>query len=594
MQKVSRKKYADLYGPTTGDSVRLGNTNLWIKVEKDLSTYGEEAVFGGGKSLRDGMGQNPILTSENPKVMDLVITNALIVDYTGIYKANIGVKNGKIAALGSAGNPFISNNIDMIVGVHTEVFSGEGKIFTAGGLDTHVHYIEPKIVEAGLDNGITTIICGGTGLNDGTRSATATPGPWWIQQMLKSSDNMPINVGFLAKGHGASVDNIVQQIAAGACGLKIHEDWGATHSSIDYSLKAADKQDVQVAIHTDTLNENGFVEDTVKAFNNRTIHTYHSEGGGGGHAPDIMVVTKFPNVLPSSTSPTIPYSINTMSEGFDMLMVCHHLNPNVPEDVSFADSRIRKQTITAEDILHDMGAISSTSSDALAMGRIGEVVQRTWQMADKMKKDFGSLKGDSEFNDNNRVKRYISKYTINPAIMHGVSDYVGSIEIGKLADIVCWEPKFFGAKPFCIFKQGVIARATCGEANASIPTCEPVILRPLFGATGICAQSTSVTFTSKLALKNKIKEKYGLSKELLAVKNCRNLGKKDMIFNNLTPDISINPQTFEVAVSVNDINNWISDTSRTSKFVKIDNGKRVILKADPTDETPLAQLYYLY
>lgn len=594
MQKLSRKTYSDLFGITVGDSVRLANTNLWIKVEKDLSLYGEEAVFGGGKTLRDGMGQNPILTRENPKVMDLVITNALILDYTGIYKADIGIKDGKIAAIGHAGNPFISDNIDMIVGVGTEAFSGEGKIFTAGGLDTHVHYLEPQIAEVALDNGITTIICGGTGLNDGTKSATATPGPWFMKEMLRSAENLPINVGFLGKGHGASIEPLAEQIEAGACGLKIHEDWGATRSSIDYSLRAADKYDIQVAIHTDTLNENGFVEDTMKAIDGRVIHTYHSEGAGGGHAPDIMVVTKYENILPSSTSPTIPYTVNTIAEHLDMLIVCHHLNPKVPEDVAFADSRIRKQTIMAEDILHDMGAISATSSDTLAMGRIGEVVARTWQMADKMKKDFGYLKGDSEYNDNNRVKRYISKYTINPAKIHGVSDYIGSIEIGKIADIVCWEPKFFGIKPYCVFKSGVIARAVCGDENASIPTCEPMVMRPAFAAIGSCVQSTSVIFTSKIAIEKDIKNRYGLNKKLLPVHNCRNLTKKDMVLNSLMPNIEVNAQTFDVTVSLNDINNWVEDSARISKLPKIDNGERVVLQAEPLEEAPLAQLYFLY
>lgn len=594
MQKLTRKAYSDLYGITVGDSVRLGDTNLWVKVEKDLSMYGEEAVFGGGKTLRDGMGQNPIETRENPKVMDLVITNCLIVDHRSIYKADIGVKDGKIAAIGHAGNPLLTDNVDMIVGVGTEAFAGEGKIFTAGGIDTHVHALEPNIVDIAMDNGLTTIICGGTGLNDGTKSATATPGPWFMKRMMQACENMPMNIGFLGKGHGAAMGPLEEQIAAGACGLKIHEDWGATHSSIDWSLRAADKFDVQVAIHTDTLNENGFVEDTMKCINGRVIHTYHSEGAGGGHAPDIMVVTKYSNILPSSTSPTIPYTVNTLAEHLDMLMVCHHLNPKVPEDVAFADSRIRKQTIMAEDILHDMGAISATSSDTLAMGRIGEVVARTWQMADKMKNNFGFLKGDSQYNDNNRVKRYIAKYTINPAIIHGVSDYIGSIDIGKIADIVCWEPKFFGIKPYCVFKAGMISRAVCGDENASIPTCEPMVMRPAYGSEGSAVQATAVYFTSQLAMERNIKAEYGLRKTLLPVRNCRNLSKKDLVNNTTLPDIEIDPQTFNVSVSEADLQNWVADASSYAAFPKADNGKRLILQADPLEEAPLAQRYFLY
>lgn len=594
MQKLTRKAYSDLYGITVGDSVRLGDTNLWAKVEKDLTVYGEEAVFGGGKTLRDGMGQNPIETRSNVKVMDLVITNALIIDHRLIYKADIGVRDGKIAAIGHAGNPLITEKVDMIVGVSTEAFSGEGKIFTAGGLDTHVHWLEPLITESALDNGITTLIVGGTGLNDGTKATTVTPGSWWLEKMLQSADEMPINVGFLGKGQGASKEVMEEQILAGACGLKIHEDWGATRSAIEYSLRVADEMDVQVSIHTDTLNEGGFVEHTIQAINGRVIHAYHSEGAGGGHAPDIMVVVNQPHILPSSTNPTLPYTVNTIAEHLDMLMVCHHLNPKVPEDVAFADSRIRKQTIAAEDVLHDMGAISMTSSDTLAMGRIGETATRTWQIAHKMKQDFGFLKGDSEYSDNNRIKRYVAKYTINPAITHGVADYVGSIDIGKIADIVAWEPKFFGAKPFAVFKAGVIARAVCGESNASIPTCEPVIMRNQYAAVGVASSSTSVLFVSKAAAARNVKQKYGLKKTTLPVRNCRNISKKDMANNSTLPDIEIDSQTFDVSVIESDLTNWIANAENFKAFPKTKDGKRFTIKAEPQKVNALAQRYFLY
>lgn len=594
MQKLSRKAYSDLYGITVGDSVRLGDTNLWAKVEEDLTIKGEEAVFGGGKTLRDGMGQNPIETRNNPKVMDLVITNALIIDHRRIYKADIGIKDGKIAAIGAAGNPLITSNVDMIVGVSTEAFAGEGKIFVAGGLDTHVHYLEPEIVESALDGGITTLIAGGTGMNDGTKATTATPGAWWIERMLQSGDAFPINLGFLGKGQGANEEVMIEQIEAGACGLKIHEDWGATGSAIDYSLRVADKMDIQVSIHTDTLNESGFAEHTIKVINGRVIHAYHCEGAGGGHAPDIMIVTSVENVLPSSTNPTLPYTINTIPEHLDMLMVCHHLNPKVPEDVAFADSRIRKETIAAEDILHDMGAISMTSSDTLAMGRISETAIRTWQIADKMKANFGFLKGDSQYSDNNRIKRYVAKYTINPAITHGVSDYVGSIDCGKIADIICYEPQFFGAKPYAIFKAGIIARCIAGETNASIPTCEPVIMRNQFAATGTCASASSVFFVSQASIDKNIKQKYGLKRTCLPVRNCRSVTKKDMVNNNHLPNISVDSQTFDVSLPEVEINNWIADSQQVIKgFKKASNGK-LIVTAEPLNEAPLAQRFFLF
>lgn len=596
MQKMTRKAYSDLFGITVGDSVRLGDTDLWAKVEKDLTLYGEEAVYGGGKTLRDGMGQSATETRSNAKVMDLVITNALIIDHRSIYKADIGIKDGKFAAIGHAGNPMISDDIDMIVGVSTEVFSGENKIFTAGAVDTHVHWLTPEIVDTALEVGTTTLIAGGTGLNDGTKGTTCSPGAWWIERMMQSADDMPMNVGFLAKGQGASKAVLEEQILAGACGIKIHEDWGATWSAIDYSLRVADEMDVQVAIHTDTLNEGGYVDHTLDAINGRVIHTYHSEGAGGGHAPDIMVVVNQENVLPSSTNPTLPYTQNTIAEHLDMLMVCHHLNPKVPEDVAFAESRIRKQTICAEDILHDMGAISMTSTDTMAMGRIGETPTRTWQVANKMKQEFGFLKGDSEYNDNNRIKRYIAKYTINPAITHGIADYVGSIDIGKIADLVAWEPAFFGAKVYATFKAGIIARGVCGESNASITTCEPVIMRKEFAGTGSCAAATSVFFVSKAGMVRNVKQEYGLKKTCLPVRNCRNIYKKDMINNTTRPDIYINPQTFDTAVVLEDLQNWVENVDKyMNELPKTPDGKRyMISRVEPQKVNPLAQLYFLY
>ena len=552
--EIDRKRYSDLFGPTTGDKIRLGDSELFIEIEKDFTVYGDESKFGGGKTLRDGMGQNSIETRNNPKVVDLILTGATIVDYTGIYKADIGIKDGKIAYIGKGGNPDGMDDVDFIVGVSTEAFAAEGLIVTAGGLDTHVHYISPDLVETALHGGITTVIGGGTGPNDGTNATTASPGAWNIEKMIESAEGLPINMGFLGKGSGANIEVNAEQIEAGACGLKIHEDWGATKSAIEYSLQAADKYDVQVAIHTDTLNEGGFVEHTIEAISGRTIHTYHTEGAGGGHAPDILKMSGQVNVLPASTNPTKPYTVNTIAEHLDMLMVCHHLDAKVPEDVAFADSRIRKQTIAAEDILHDLGIFSIMSSDTMAMGRIGEVITRTWQTASKMKLQRGPLKcscgcNDTEQNDNNRVKRYVAKYTINPAIAHGINEYVGSVEKGKMADLVLWEPAFFGAKPKMIIKGGMVSLAVMGEANASIPTCEPVLLRYMFGAYGKAKTTTCATFVSQASIENGIKEKLNLDNMVLPVKNIRNLTKRDMKLNDVIPkSLEVDPQTYDVKV----------------------------------------------
>ena len=552
--EIDRKRYSQLFGPTVGDKIRLGDTDLFIEIEKDLTSYGDECKFGGGKSLRDGMGQNSIETRKNPLVVDLIITGVTVVDYTGIYKADIGIKDGKIAAIGKGGNPHGMDNVDFIVGVSTEALAGEGLILTAGGIDTHVHYISPDLVETALHGGITTIIGGGTGPNDGTNATTASPGAWNIEKMIESAEGLPINMGFLGKGSGANIEVNAEQIEAGACGLKIHEDWGATKSAIEYSLQAADKYDVQVAIHTDTLNEGGFVEHTIEAISGRTIHTYHTEGAGGGHAPDILKMSGQVNVLPASKNPTKPYTVNTIAEHLDMLMVCHHLDAKVPEDVAFADSRIRKQTIAAEDILHDLGIFSIMSSDTMAMGRIGEVITRTWQTASKMKLQRGPLKcscgcNDTEQNDNNRVKRYVAKYTINPAIAHGINEYVGSVEKGKMADLVLWEPAFFGAKPKMIIKGGMVSLAVMGEANASIPTCEPVLLRYMFGAYGKAKTTTCATFVSQASIENGIKEKLNLDNMVLPVKNIRNLTKRDMKLNDVIPkSLEVDPQTYDVKV----------------------------------------------
>ena len=570
--KISGEKYAMMYGPTTGDKVRLADTNLIIEVEKDFTIYGEECKFGGGKTLRDGMGQSVTTTSADGD-LDLVITNALIVDYTGIYKADVGIKNGVIAGIGKAGNPSVMDGVTpgMTVGASTEALAGEGLILTAGGLDTHIHFISPQQIECALYSGITSMIGGGTGPADGTNATTCTPGPWNMQKMLQAAEEYPMNLGFLGKGNCSDEKALAEQIEAGAMGLKIHEDWGATPAVIHHCLNAADDYDVQVAIHTDTLNEGGCVEDTLEAIAGRTIHTYHTEGAGGGHAPDIICATAALNVLPSSTNPTMPYTVNTLDEHLDMLMVCHHLDKRIPEDVAFADSRIRPETIAAEDVLHDMGVFTMMSSDSQAMGRVGEVITRTWQTASKMKDERGPLPEDEGHgNDNFRVKRYISKYTINPAVTHGVSEYVGSLEKGKIADLVLWNPAFFGSKPDMVIKGGMIIASKMGDANASIPTCEPVMYRPMFAAHGKAKFETCLTFVSKAAMKADIAGKYGLKKKVVPVCGCRNITKKDMKFNDKTPDITVNPETYEVRV----------------------NGEKIVSK--PAKKLPLTQIYSLF
>lgn len=567
--KIPRRRYVDLFGPTVGDKVRLGDTDLIIEIEKDYIRYGDEVVFGGGKSARDGMGQASGVTRD--KSLDLVITNAIILDpKLGIIKGDIGIKNGYIVGIGNAGNPNIMDDIDMIISSNTEVIAGEHMICTPGAVDTHIHFISPQQVIDAICNGTTTMIGGGTGPADGTNATTCTPGEWNIHRMIEAVEDFPLNFGFLCKGNDSQEDALLEQIKAGACGLKLHEDWGSTPAAIDAALRVADKTDTQVAIHTDTLNECGFVDDTIEAIDGRTIHTYHTEGAGGGHAPDIMKIASEQNVLPSSTNPTRPFTVNTLAEHLDMMMVCHHLNPSVPEDVSFAESRIRGETIAAEDVLHDMGVLSMMSSDSQAMGRVGEVTTRNWQTADKMKKATGSLPEEVGQNDNLRVKRYLAKITINPAITHGISDYVGSLEPGKLADIVVWTPQFFGIKPKLIVKGGFIAYSLMGDPNASIPTTEPIYYRPMFGAFGKATTSTSLTFTSQLALDNGLESKLGVKKKLVPVKNCRNIGKKDMMHNNLTPKIEINPETYEVKV----------------------DGK--LATVDPSYKTSLSRLYSLY
>lgn len=543
---MSRRQYADMFGPTVGDAVRLADTELFIEIEKDFTTYGDEVKFGGGKVIRDGMGQHPLATRN--EAADLVLTNAIILDYTGIYKADIGIKDGLIQTIGKAGNPLLMDEVDIIIGASTEVIAAEGEIVTAGGIDAHIHFICPQQIETALASGVTTMIGGGTGPATGTKATTCTPGAWHIERMLEAAEAFPMNIGFLGKGNASAKEPLIEQIEAGAIGLKLHEDWGTTASAIDTSLQVADEYDVQIAIHTDTLNEGGFVEDTIAAIGDRVIHTYHTEGAGGGHAPDIMEMASFPNVLPSSTNPTRPYTVNTLEEHLDMLMVCHHLDPSVPEDIAFADSRIRKETIAAEDILHDLGVFSMISSDSQAMGRVGEVITRTWQTADKMKKQRGKLDGDSEVGDNARVKRYVAKYTINPAIAHGISEYVGSIETGKMADLVLWEPAFFGIKPDLIVKGGLIAHSLMGDPNASIPTPQPVLYRPMFASYGKARAKTSLTFVSKAAYENKVGEKLGLQKLLKPVKNIRQLKKTDMKLNGEMPKIEVDPQTYEVKV----------------------------------------------
>lgn len=567
--KMPRKQYAEMYGPTTGDSIRLADTDLLIEIEKDYTAYGDEVVFGGGKVIRDGMGQHPLVT-RGEGIADVVITNAVVLDYTGIYKADIGIRDGKIAGIGKAGNPLIMDNVDIVIGSGTEVIAAEGMIVTAGGIDTHVHFINPEQIRTALASGLTTLIGGGTGPAAGSKATTVTPGEWHIHRMLEAAEGMPINVGFTGKGQAASEAPLAEQVRAGAIGLKVHEDWGATASVIDHALSVADKYDVQVALHADTLNEGGFMENTMAAIKNRVIHMYHTEGAGGGHAPDLIKSASFNNVLPSSTNPTLPYTVNTVDEHLDMLMVCHHLNPSIPEDLAFADSRIRRETIAAEDILQDMGVFSMTSSDAQAMGRIGEVILRTWQVADKMKKQRGTMAGDSELSDNNRVKRYIAKYTINPAITHGISEYVGSIERGKMADLVVWNPAFFGVKPEMVMKSGFVAESLMGDANASIPTPQPVIYRPMYGQFGKALSSTSITFISQAAFDDKVHEKLGLQKIILPVRGIRKLTKKDMKLNCETPEITVDPQTYEVKV----------------------NGQ--LITCDPVDKVPMGQRYFLF
>jgi urease subunit alpha len=566
---IPRKQYVDLYGPTKGDKVRLADTDLIIEIERDFLNYGDEIVFGGGKSARDGMGQASGVTSKN--ALDLVITNAIILDpVLGIIKADIGIKNGLIVGIGKAGNPNVMDGVNMIVSANTEVIAGEHTICTPGIIDTHIHFIAPQQAVEAICSGTTTMIGGGTGPADGTKATTCTPGPWNIHRMLEAIEELPLNFGLLGKGNDSRTPALVEQIEAGACGLKLHEDWGTTPATIDAALRVADKTDTQVAIHTDTLNECGFVDDTIEAIGGRTIHTYHTEGAGGGHAPDIMKIAGKKNILPSSTNPTRPFTVNTLDEHLDMMMVCHHLNPSVKEDVAFAESRIRGETIAAEDVLHDIGALSMYSSDSQAMGRVGEVSIRAWQTADKMKKMAGRLHKEIGDNDNLRVKRYLSKLTINPAITHGISDYVGSLETGKLADIIIWSPEFFGVKPKLVIKGGFIAYSLMGDPNASIPTPEPVYYRPMFGAMGKTKYATSVTFTSKLAIRNGLSKKLGLKKKLLPVKNCRKIAKKNMLYNNLTPKIEIDPETYKVTV----------------------DGK--LVTTEPSTKLSMARLYHLF
>ncbi len=569
--KMDREEYAQHYGPTVGDSVRLGDTNLFAAIEKDFTVYGQESKFGGGKVLRDGMGVSATETRDNPSVVDTIITGATIIDYTGIIKADIGIRDGKIVAIGRGGNPDTMDNVDFVVGASTEAIAAEGLIVTAGGIDLHVHYISADLPEFGLDNGITTLFGGGTGPADGSNATTCTPGKFHITRMLQAVDDMPANFGFLAKGVGSETEVVEEQIKAGAAGIKTHEDWGATYAGIDNSLKVADKYDVSFAVHTDSLNEGGFMENTLESFQGRTVHTFHTEGSGGGHAPDIMVFAGKENILPSSTNPTNPYTTNAIGELLDMVMVCHHLDPKIPEDVSFAESRVRKQTVAAEDVLHDMGALSIMTSDAMAMGRVGEVVMRCWQLADKMKAQRGPLEGDSEFNDNNRIKRYVAKYTINPAITNGIADYIGSVEVGKFADLVIWEPAQFGAKPKLVLKGGMLTYGVMGDAGSSLPTPQPRIMRKLYGAYGQAVHETNLTFVSQYAYDHGIKEEIGLNKIVLPVKNTRNLTKRDMKLNDYAPKtIRIDPQTFDV---------FIDDE---------------LVTCEPIHTTSLSQRYFLF
>jgi urease subunit alpha len=567
MSSMDRRAYAEMFGPTTGDRVRLGDTGLVIEVERDHTLYGEEVKFGGGKVIRDGMGQSQ---RHGPEVMDTVITNALIVDHWGIVKADIGLRGGRIAGIGKAGNPDVQPGVDLIIGPGTEIIAGEGQIVTAGGIDSHIHFICPQQVEEALMSGVTTMIGGGTGPATGTNATTCTPGEWHLARMLQALDALPMNFGLLGKGNASLPDGLDAQIRAGAMGLKLHEDWGTTPAAIDCCLNVAEEHDVQVAIHTDTLNESGFLEDTLAAFKGRAIHTYHTEGAGGGHAPDIIRACGEANVLPSSTNPTRPYTVNTVDEHLDMLMVCHHLDPGIAEDVAFAESRIRRETIAAEDILHDLGAFSMISSDSQAMGRVGEVITRTWQTAHKMKAQRGPLSPDAERNDNFRVRRYIAKYTINPALTHGIAHEVGSVEPGKLADLVLWRPAFFGAKPSMILKGGMIVAAPMGDANASIPTPQPVHFRPMFGSFGRALQATSLTFVSKAALEGDIGTKLGLGKQLSAVRGTRSVRKRDLVLNDYQPRIEVDPQTYEVRADGH------------------------LLTCEPASVLPLAQRYFLF
>ncbi|AAN29219.1 MULTISPECIES: urease subunit alpha [Brucella] len=567
--RISRATYAQMFGPTVGDKVRLADTDLIIEVERDLTTYGEEVKFGGGKVIRDGMGQSQLSRAEG--AMDTVITNALILDHSGIYKADIGLLDGRIALIGKAGNPDTQPGISIIIGPGTEIIAGEGKIVTAGGIDTHVHFISPQQVDEALNAGITCMVGGGTGPAHGTLATTCTPGPWHIARLIQSFDGLPMNIGVFGKGNASLPGALEEMVRAGACGLKLHEDWGCTPAAIDNCLSVADHFDVQVAIHTDTLNEGGFVEDTLNAFKGRTIHSFHTEGAGGGHAPDIIRVCQYPNVLPASTNPTRPYTVNTIAEHLDMLMVCHHLSPAIPEDIAFAESRIRKETIAAEDILHDMGAFSIISSDSQAMGRVGEMIIRCWQTADKMKKQRGSLPDDRPGNDNYRARRYIAKYTINPAIAHGMAHEIGSVEVGKRADLVLWNPAFFGVKPDMVLLGGWIATAPMGDANGSIPTPQPMHTRPMFGSFGKARTNTSITFVSQAAMDEGLREKIGVDKQLVAVVNTRGgIGKHSMILNNAMPQMEVDPETYEVRA----------------------DGE--LLTCEPVDVVPMAQRYFLF
>ncbi len=567
MTTIGRRAYAEMYGPTTGDRVRLADTALVIEVERDHTLYGEEVKFGGGKVIRDGMGQSQRAGKE---VADTVITNALILDHWGIVKADIGIRGGRVSGIGKAGNPDVQPGVDIVIGPGTEIIAGEGRVVTPGGIDTHIHFICPQQIEDALMSGVTTMVGGGTGPAAGTNATTCTPGPWNVARMLQAADELPMNLGFLGKGNASRPEALVEQVRAGCIGLKLHEDWGTTPAAIDNCLRVADRLDVQVAIHTDTLNESGFVEDTIAAFRGRTIHTYHTEGAGGGHAPDIIKMCGEANVLPSSTNPTRPYTINTVDEHLDMLMVCHHLDPGIAEDVAFAESRIRRETIAAEDILHDLGAFSMMSSDSQAMGRVGEVITRTWQTAHKMKVQRGALPGDGAGHDNFRARRYIAKYTINPALAHGLAHEVGSIEVGKLADIVLWKPAFFGAKPELVIKGGFIVAAQMGDPNASIPTPQPVHARRMFGALGGARHATSLTFVSRSALEADVGRKLRLGKTLSAVRGTRKLGKKDLVHNDLLPRMEVDPQSYEVRAD------------------------GVLLRCEPARELPLAQRYFLF